>query len=140
VTVSPTGNSDRPLAVKLGITPGMTVILLDAPDGAAEMLEPLPDAVTIRRAARGRAHVVILFVTRRAELARRIMPLATIIHPDRALWVVWPKRTARVATDLTENTVRDVALPVGLVDTKVCAIDATWSALRFVWRRSSRVS
>ncbi len=132
------GYSGQPLATKLGITPGMTVMLLNAPDGLVSLLEPLPDAVNIKHAARGRAHVVILFVTRRVELTRRAASLASTIHPDRAMWVAWPKRTSRVTTDMTEDVVREVVLPLGLVDTKVCAIDSTWSGLRLVWRREAR--
>lgn len=132
------GYSGQPLTAKLGITPGMTVMLLNAPDEAVALLDPLPDAVTLRRAARGRAHVVVFFARRRVELTRRITPLATVIHPNRALWVAWPKRTSRVATDMSEDVVREVAIPLGLVDTKVCAIDGTWSGLRLVWRREAR--
>ena len=132
------GYSGQPLATKLGITAGMAVMLLNAPDGAAELLEPLPPGVTLRRSARGRAHVVLFFVHRRTELRRRIAGLGAIIHPDRALWVAWPKRTSRVDTDISEGVVREEALPLGLVDTKVCSIDATWSGLRLVWRRDAR--
>ena len=132
------GYSGQTLPTKLGIGPGMTVMLLNAPDGLVDLLAPLPDAVTIRQAARGRAHVVILFVTRRVELTRRVASLASTIHPDRALWVAWPKRTSRVETDMTEDVVREVTLPLGLVDTKVCAIDSIWSGLRLVWRREAR--
>jgi hypothetical protein len=81
---------------------------------------------------------VLCFVTARAELEARIQKLATAIHPDRMLWIAWPKRASKVPTDMTEDVVRDVALPLGLVDTKVTAVDSTWSGLRLVWRRERR--
>jgi hypothetical protein len=84
------------------------------------------------------ADLVLCFVLSRAELERQLEALAVAIHPDRMLWVAWPKRASRVPTDVTEDVVRDVALPLGLVDTKVAAIDATWSGLRLVWRRERR--
>jgi len=77
-------------------------------------------------------------VTARAELEERLGQLAGAIHPDRLLWIAWPKRASKVPTDMTEDAVRDVALPLGLVDTKVAAIDGTWSGLRLVWRRERR--
>lgn len=80
----------------------------------------------------------MLFTRSRRDLAARIDGLAAAIHPDRMLWVAWPKRASRVATDVTEDVVREVALPLGLVDTKVAAIDSTWSGLRLVWRRERR--
>ncbi len=82
--------------------------------------------------------MVVCFTTARRELEATIEALAAAIHPDRMLWVAWPKRASRIPTDMTENVVRDVALPLGLVDTKVAAIDATWSGLRLVWRRERR--
>ena len=81
---------------------------------------------------------MLCFVTARAEMDARIEELAAAVHPDRLLWIAWPKRASKVPTDMTEDVVRDVALPVGLVDTKVAAIDATWSGLRLVWRREHR--
>jgi hypothetical protein len=82
---------------------------------------------------------VLLFVLARGELEQHVEDLASAIFPDRVLWVAWPKRASKVPTDMTEDVVRDVALPLGLVDTKVAAIDATWSGLRLVWRRELRV-
>jgi hypothetical protein len=80
----------------------------------------------------------VVFTVAREELARHVEALGQAIFPDRMLWVAWPKRASKVPTDVTEDVVRDVALPLGLVDTKVAAIDATWSALRLVWRRELR--
>jgi hypothetical protein len=101
------------------------------------LLEPLPaGAHRVEEAAA--ADVVLCFVTSRAALAGHIEALAAAIHPDRLLWIAWPKRASNVATDMTEEVVREVALPLGLVDTKVAAIDTTWSGLRLVWRRDRR--
>lgn len=136
----PAGYSGTPLARKLGIKEGHAVALLGAPDGFEATLEGLPDGVTLRTAARGTNDVLVSFHTRRADLERRLPALLKAMDVDGGLWVAWPKRVSGVATDITEDTVREVALPVGLVDTKVCAIDGTWSALRVVWRRDRRDS
>jgi hypothetical protein len=101
------------------------------------LLAPLP-AGAHRVEELRTADVVLCFVTSRAALDGHIEGLAAAIHPDRLLWIAWPKRASRVATDMTEDVVRDVALPFGLVDTKVVAIDGTWSGLRLVWRRERR--
>ena len=129
------GYSGTPLAQKLGITQGSTLALLDEPAGT---VAPLPDGVTIKRQARGRADVVVAFCTDRAALERRVGALSKMIFPDGWLWVAWPKKSSGLATTVDENVVREVALPLGLVDNKVCAIDATWSGLRLVWRRERR--
>jgi hypothetical protein len=129
------GYSGTPLAKKLGITEGSTVALLAAPPG---VVEPLPGSVTLKRAARGSADVVVAFFTERRELERRIGALGKMIFPDGGLWIAWPKRASGLATTVTEDVVRAVALPLGLVDNKVCAIDETWSGLRVVWRRERR--
>ena len=128
--------SSRPLVAKLGIKPGTTVALLDAPDGAEALLEPLPKGTKVRRGSRGRrAEMTIWFATSRGEVERRFEAVAKAVG-DGTLWMAWPKGSSGVATDLSESGVREVALPAGLVDTKVCAIDATWSGLRLTRRRS----
>ena len=129
------GYSGTPLAKKLGIKEGHAVALLKAPDGFEATLEGLPDAVTIRTAARGTNDVVVSFHTERADLAARLPKLVEAMDVDGGLWVAWPKKASGVPTDITEDTVREVALPMGLVDNKVCAIDETWSGLLFSWRR-----
>ena len=129
------GYSGTPLATKLGIRAGDVVALLPEPDGLALTL---PDGVTVRHRATGRADVVVAFVTRAAELRRRIGRLEAMIRPDGGLWIAWPKRSSGVTTDVTDDLVRGVALPRGLVDNKVCAVDATWTALRLVWRVENR--
>jgi hypothetical protein len=132
------GYSGTPLVRKLGIKPGFRIAFPAAPEGFEALLEGLPDGVEIRRALRGRLDLVVGFVTGRAELERRLPALRRAIEPDGTLWVAWPKRASGVATDMTEDVVRDVALPTGLVDVKVCAIDATWSGLKLVLRKELR--
>jgi hypothetical protein len=134
----PAGYSGTPLAKKLGIRPGDTVALVGAPQGFEDELEGLPDGVTLRRRAGGNPEVVILFTTKATDLERRFEPLAKSIFPAGSLWIAWPKRSSGVPTDLDENRLRDIGLPLGVVDNKVCAIDATWSGLRFVWRKEHR--
>jgi Protein of unknown function (DUF3052) len=136
--VVPAGYSGTPLARKLGIKEGQSVAPLGAPDGFEATLEGLPDRVTLRTAARGTNEVLVSFHTARADLERRLPTLLKAMDVDGGLWVAWPKKASGVPTDITEDTVREVALPLGLVDTKVCAIDDTWSGLRIVWRRERR--
>jgi hypothetical protein len=115
------------------------VLFAGAPDGFATLLGELPDGVRVRRRLQARSlDLVVFFTVRRAALQARIEPLREAIRPDGMAWVAWPKRASGVATDMNEHVVRDIALPTGLVDTKVCAIDETWSALRLVIRRELR--
>jgi hypothetical protein len=130
------GYSGTPLHRKLGIRPGDRLALLDAPTGFT--VDDVPPGVELRRQARGRFDVVLSFHTRRAELAQRLPTLMRALAVDGALWVAWPKRASGVRTDVTEDVVREVALPTGLVDNKVCAIDDTWSGLRLVLRKELR--
>jgi hypothetical protein len=132
------GYSGTPLARKLGLKEGHTVGLMGAPDGFVETLEPLPPAITFRPTARGRLDVAIVFLTERRELEGRLAGLSKAVFPDGAIWVAWPKKASKVPTDVTEDVIREVVLPTGLVDNKVCAIDATWSGLRVVHRREHR--
>ncbi len=129
------GYSGTPLPKKLGIAGDSTVALIGAPSG---VIGDLPTDVTVRRSARGKADVVVAFFTERREFERRIDALGRMIFPAGGLWVAWPKRSSGLPTTVDENVVREVALPLGLVDNKVCAIDATWSGLRVVWRRQRR--
>jgi hypothetical protein len=132
------GYSGTPLAQKLGIKAGHSVALLKAPDGFAATLVGLPDGVTIRTAARGTNDVLVSFHTRRADFEQRLPILVAAMDVDGGLWIAWPKKASGVPTDIIEDTVREVALPIGLVDNKVCAIDDTWSGLRVIWRRELR--
>ena len=133
------GYSGTPLPKKLGIKPGARLALVSAPgDFAGTALRPLPEGVELRSRARGPLDVIVFFTTRRAQLERRFAKLATALDAAGALWIAWPKRSSGVRTDLTEDALREVGLPLGLVDTKVCAIDDTWSGLRFVIRKENR--
>lgn len=132
------GYSGTPLSQKLGIKPGSRVALVRAPEGFEHALEPMPDGARLRHQARGEHDVVLFFATRLAELERRFDTLARATQTAGGLWIAWPKRTAGVATDLRESIVRETGLAHGLVDNKVCAVDDTWSGLRFVYRLVDR--
>ncbi len=133
------GYSGTPLATKLGIKPGHRVALLGAPEGFdATLATTLPEPVTVTARAAGTADVIVSFHTRRAHLDGRVDALLRTLDVDGGLWIAWPKRASGVPTDITEDTVRAVFLPLGLVDNKVCAIDETWSGLRVVWRKERR--
>ena len=129
------GYSGRPLAQKLGIREGETVVLIGAPDGIERTLAPLPDRVALRRGSRGSRERTIWFAASRRDLEARFDAVARAVG-DGTLWMAWPKRASGVPTDITEDTIREVALPKGMVDTKVCAIDDVWSGLRLTRRRS----
>jgi hypothetical protein len=125
-----------PLATKLGIYEGAVVALLHAPKGFEWTL---PTGVRVaRRRAPDHIDVVLAFFTRHAQLERDLEPLSQHVFPDGSLWLAWPKRASGAATDLTDHATRELALPLGLVDNKVCAVNETWTALRFVWRRERR--
>lgn len=132
------GYSGTPLARKLGIREGMAIALLDAPGALPDLLGVLPDGATVTTRLDGHHPLVVCFLTARAELERQLPALRAAIEPDGMVWVAWPKRASRVPTDVTEDVIRAVVLPTGLVDVKVCAIDATWSGLKLVVRRELR--
>lgn len=133
------GYSGTPLAKKLGIAEGHAVALLGAPAGFDEVLaQTLPQPVSVRTRATGTAQVIVSFHTKRSHLVGRIDALLRTLDVDGGLWIAWPKRASGVTTDIKEDTVREVFLPLGLVDNKVCAIDDTWSGLRVVWRKERR--
>lgn len=131
------GYSGTPLPRKLGIGEGDGVCVLNDPGHAAELIAPLPAGACLGAQAAD-AEVVVLFATERAELERRLEELGAAIFPDRSLWIAWPKRSSGVVTDVTEDVIRELALPLGLVDNKVCAVDKIWSGLRLVWRTGRR--
>jgi hypothetical protein len=131
------GYSGTPLARKLGIAEGGTYAVVADPGHVDDLLAPLPSGAR-RILAPAEADVVLFFTTARSDLEARLGTLGEAIFPDRMLWIAWPKRASKVPTDMTEDVVRDVALPRGLVDTKVAAVDETWSGLRLVWRLERR--
>jgi hypothetical protein len=133
------GYSGTPLPQKLGIKEGHRVGLVHAPDYFEEILRPLPDDVDIMAGATGKPFdVMICFVRRAAELKRQFSALSKKMNPACGLWIAWPKKASGVATDLSENDIRAVGLAAGLVDNKVCAVNETWSGLRFVIRVKDR--
>ncbi len=132
------GYSGTPLPKKLGIRDGAAVVVVHAPEDVIALIAPLPQGVRISRRVSADADVCVAFFTRRAALEREFDRLRRGIHDAGGLWIAWPKRASGVATDVTEDVVREIALAAGLVDNKVCAIDATWSALRVVVRRENR--
>ena len=129
------GYPGTPLVAKLGIKEGSTIAVVDRPEG---WRLDLPPGVVVKNAARGTADVVLAFFTREAKLEPRLDRLGSMVFPSGGLWIAWPKKTAGVATDLSDQTIRKAVLVTGLVDNKVCAVDETWSALRFVWRVEHR--
>jgi hypothetical protein len=136
--MAPHLSTSTPLPRKLGVKEGTRLALVDAPAGFERTLGQLPDEVDVRERARGPLDLILFFTTSRRELERRFAKLAAALEPAGALWIAWPKRSSGVETDLTEDVLREVGLPLGLVDTKVCAIDDTWSGLRFVIRKENR--
>jgi CheY-like chemotaxis protein len=129
------GYSGTPLPKKLGIKPGAVVALVGAPRGFEQTLGSLPEDVTLRRQTRGRRDLTIWFAKSRKDLTDRIDRIAKALGTG-GLWIAWPKKTSDLASDLTQNDVRREGLAIGLVDFKICAIDDTWSGLKFVWRKS----
>lgn len=132
------GYSGTPLAKKLGYKPGFRAYVRNAPADYAELLEPLPEDVTFNKRITNGLNLVHLFTKKRGELADRLPAFLERIERDGMIWVSWPKKTSKVPTDVTEDVVRDVALPLGLVDVKVCAVDETWSGLKLVIRKENR--
>lgn len=134
------GYSGTPLPRKLGIKAGHRIVLLKAPAGFNKLLDPLPGDIEIRTDLRGRGgfDVIVFFVKRRAELERDFARISGRLDDAGGLWVSWPKKASGVATDVTESVVREVGLDAGLVDNKICAVDETWSGLRFVIRVADR--
>jgi hypothetical protein len=136
--MSTAGYSGTPLPRKLGIREGGRVLVIGAPSDFARTLGDVPPGVEFLAADAQDLDVVVVFVLDLASLRAHFAPLAAVLQPAGGLWVAWPKRSSGVATELDENVVREFGLEAGLVDNKVCAIDATWSGLRFVWRLKDR--
>ena len=135
--MSSAGYSGTPLAKKLGYKPGFVANLKNAPDDYANLVDPLPDDVTFAGDAAG-ANLVHFFTKEAAELAECLPRFLNAIHRDGMIWVSWPKRAANLPTSVTEDVIREIALPLGLVDVKVCAVDTVWSGLKLVIRKELR--
>lgn len=130
------GYSGTPLQKKLGMKPGHRVSFVNAPAGFADRFSD----VDVKARLRGPLDVIVLFATSESELARRLPAAVPALAYDGGLWIAWPKRSSGVVTDLSENRIRDLILDDVLVDNKVCAVDETWSGLRFVYRLTARPS
>lgn len=134
----PTGYSGTPLARKLGIKEGCKILLIDAPADYRTLLEPLPSSVQFVARLSKSVDLVQVFTTRRSVLERVLVAARQTLAPRAVVWVSWPKKAAKVDTDITEDTIREVALPLGWVDIKVCAVDEVWSSLKLVVRKALR--
>lgn len=132
------GYSGTPLVKKLGITTGSRVFVHGTPRPYEELLAPLPDAIIFQPEVDAETDVAHLFTTSRSELESWLGEILTRMRPNAAVWISWPKKASRVPTDITEDTIRQVALPLGLVDVKVCAVDEVWSGLKLVLRKENR--
>jgi hypothetical protein len=132
------GYSGTPLARKLGISTGHRVWLAQAPANYQALLAPLPDGVTFVAKPSSTTDVAHAFTSKRRDLEKTLRSLRSALKPDAAIWVSWPKKASKLPTDITEDVIRDVALPMGFVDIKVCAVDETWSGLKLVVRKELR--
>jgi hypothetical protein len=133
-----TGYSGTPLARKLGIAPGCRVVVVNEPAGYRDWLAPLPDGVRFEARVSASVDIVHVFTDRRAELKAQLDSCRPRIAPAAAVWVSWPKKAAKVPTDITEDTIRELCLPIGFVDVKVCAVSEVWSGLKLVIRKALR--
>ena len=133
------GYSGTPLAKKLGMKSGTRVLPLEAPPEYREWLGELPDDVAFTTRMTETVDVVHVFAVRKAKLAHHLQTLRKALRQDAAVWVSWPKKASKVPTDITEDVIRDLALPLGFVDVKVCAVTDVWSGLKVVIRKSDRV-
>jgi Protein of unknown function (DUF3052) len=134
------GYSGTPLVKKLGLRSGARLYLRDAPQHYAQLLGPAFSELHRMRRMSADTDVAHLFATQRSQLQAALADVRRTMRDDAVIWVSWPKKASGVATDITEGVVRELALPTGLVDIKVCAVDETWSALKLVLRRSERAA
>ena len=134
------GYSGTPLPQKLGIKSGTTVVVINAPTNYRKLLGKLPNDVTFANRIGADPNFVHFFTTHRHELEKQLNSLRKKIAERGVVWVSWPKKSSGMATDITEDVIRDVALPLGFVDIKVCAVDETWSGLKLMIRRENRKS
>ncbi len=133
-----TGYSGTRLAKKLGFKTGQRVFAPGAPSNYRKLLAPLPEGIEFQTRVSKTTDIVHVFTASKAELAKNLLAWLKVLGPDAAIWVSWPKKASKVPTDITEDTIRAVALPMGLVDIKVCAVDEIWSGLKLVLRKELR--
>ena len=134
--MTPAGYSGTPLLSKLGVREGSRLALINAPAGLTEWLPQLPDGATVTVRGAREADVIVLFVMSQKELKSLGAAMKRMPAGAGMLWVAWPKKASKIVTDLTEDVIRGAGLALGIVDTKVCAIDETWSGLRFSRRKA----
>ncbi len=132
------GYSATPLAKKLGFTPPLTVAVHDAPEDYREWLGALPEGVVLAPPQPGKVRAAHVFAIRQARLKAALKKLRKSLEPDGFVWASWPKKASGVETDITEDAIRAIALPMGFVDVKVCAVTEIWSGLKLVIRKSER--
>lgn len=133
------GYSGTPLVKKLGIGPGTKLYISNAPKEYLKLVSPLPEGVKIVSRLTGDTDIVHIFSTKEVHLAKTLRASLPRLKQDGMIWISWPKKSAKVPTDITEDTIRRVALPLGLVDIKVCAVDEVWSGLKLVIRKENRI-
>jgi hypothetical protein len=138
-SVSSVGYSGTPLAKKLGIKAGSIVFVAGAPKGYVRFLGPLPADVVFAKRVSPTVTVAHVFTTQRQELTRYLHSFRRALDPEALIWVSWPKKSSKVVTNVTEDTIRQIALPLGLVDVKVCAVTDVWSGLKLVVRKELRM-
>ncbi len=132
------GYSGTPLAAKLGIKAGTEIHVVGAPDSYLNLVGPLPEDAKVTVRPSSNTDLVHIFSFRRSELAKALKVYRSKLKPTAVVWVSWPKRSAKVPTDITEDTIRELALPLGFVDVKVCAVTDIWSGLKLVVRKELR--
>jgi len=130
------GYSGTPLPQKLGIKPGLTVVAINPPANYRRLLGQIPDSITFSERLKSGSSFVHLFTSRRSEMQKKMSILRDKISDNGAIWVSWPKKSSGISTDVTEDVIREIALPLGFVDIKVCAVDETWSGLKLMIRRA----
>jgi Protein of unknown function (DUF3052) len=138
--LSMAGYSGTPLVKKLGIKEGTQIFLVGAPQNYLELVAPLPCGARLTDRLDRQTDLIHIFATERARLIEALRTSRANMKPDGVIWVSWPKKSSKTPTDITEDTIREVALPMGLVDIKVCAVDTIWSGLKLVVRKEKRTS
>lgn len=136
--MSTAGYSGTPLWRKLGLKDGQRVLTISVPENYPELIAPLPEGLQLSTRFRSKVDIVHAFLTTKSSLIRALDRAERVMNRNAAIWISWPKRASGVRSEVSEDTIREFALPRGLVDIKVCAVDATWSALKLVIRKSNR--
>ena len=133
------GYSGTPLVKKLGIKQGFKIFIKNAPQNYPDLIAPIPPNVEIISDLSPNLDLIHFFSKSRFELSASIEDYSTFIKQDGMIWISWPKKSSKVPTDITEDIIREIILPLGLVDVKVCAVDEVWSGLKIVIRKENRI-